>query len=77
MKLSQFKVVSEAVVTEAKEEPLTGTNCSNCRFIELEAKKVSPGALNEQGGCDPKGADEMARAKEFDLITLPGNTNMC
>lgn len=68
MKLSQFK----DIVIEAKEEAIVGTNCSNCRFVDLEAKKIATSALNEQGGYDPQGSEEMARAKENDLITLPG-----
>jgi len=68
MKLNQFKDIIE----EAKEEPLVGTNCGNCRFVELEGKKVSSKELNEQGGRDPQGSTEMERAKEYDVITLPG-----
>jgi hypothetical protein len=52
-------------------EKIVGTNCFNCKYIE-KTETVNPNELNNNGGIDPKNEDEMKRAKEADLITLPG-----
>lgn len=51
---------------------LFGTNCGNCRFfVGRDLSKQKP-AVNKQGGVliDRKALD---RAKNADLITLPGD----
>ena len=57
-----------------KASRFTGTNCKNCKFYlgksEKDADKTD---LNSQGGIDPKGEEQLARAKAADLITLPGD----
>jgi len=41
-------------------------------YISKEDEQINPSELNEQGGIDPKTPKEMERAKNADLITLPG-----
>ena len=57
--------------TKAENEKIVGTNCYNCMYIE-KTETVNPNELNKEGGIDPKKEDELKRAKEADLITLPG-----
>lgn len=59
------------LVLEGRSEEVTGTNCGNCKFFT--GKEVPVGEnLNEQGGITSRGEDDLAKAKEGDLITLPG-----
>ncbi len=57
-----------------KHERIDGTNCYNCKYIAEEEEAVDPKELNDLGGINPKDIDEMDRAKEGDLITLPGGS---
>ena len=58
--------------TKVENEKILGTNCYNCKHVEKKTEMVNPNELNTEGGIDPKNDDEMKRAKEADLITLPG-----
>ncbi len=51
-----------------------GTNCYNCKFIANQEKAIGPMELNEEGGIDPKNEGELERAKNADIITLPGGS---
>ena len=57
--------------TKMEDKKIVGTNCYNCKYIE-KTETVNSSDLNKEGGIDPKNEDEMKRAKEADLITLPG-----
>jgi len=54
-------------------EKIVGTNCYNCMYVK-KAEEVDSNELNYEGGIDPKNKDELKRAKEADLITLPGGS---
>jgi hypothetical protein len=51
-----------------------GTNCYNCLYISKKEEPVDPKELNAEGGIDPKTDGEMQKAKNADLITLPGGS---
>lgn len=55
-------------------DKIVGTNCYNCVFISKKEEPVSQNELDDQGGIDPKTLEEMERAKNADLITLPGGS---
>lgn len=55
-----------------KNEKVEGTNCYNCKFVADKEEAMDPKELNGIGGIDPKSEGEMKRAKQADLITLPG-----
>ena len=55
-----------------EKQNVTGTNCFNCLYISKEETQVNPRELNEQGGINPENDEAIAKAKEADLITLPG-----
>ena len=55
-------------------EMVIGTNCFNCKFVANNNEPVAPQELNNEGGIDPKNAEEMNRAESADLITLPGGS---
>lgn len=55
-----------------QQQKIIGTNCYNCIFVSKKEEPVDLSELNDQGGLDPKTPEEMQRAKEADLITLPG-----
>jgi hypothetical protein len=57
--------------TKMEDKKIVGTNCYNCKYIE-KTEMVNLSDLNKEGGINPKNEDEMKRAKEADLITLPG-----
>ncbi|MGE5575243.1 MAG: hypothetical protein ACM3UL_03810 [Ignavibacteria bacterium] len=50
-----------------------GTNCYNCKYIGKD-EEIDQKILNSEGGIDPKNEEEMDRAKQADLITLPGGS---
>jgi len=58
----------------SKVEKVVGTNCYNCLYISDKEEPVVASELNEQGGIDPKTEEEMKKAKQADLITLPGGS---
>ena len=58
----------------SKNDKVIGTNCYNCTFIANNPEPIDPRILNDEGGIDPKNEKEMDRAKEADLITLPGGS---
>jgi len=58
----------------SKVEKVVGTNCYNCLYISDKEEPVVASELNEQGGMDPKTEEEMKKAKQADLITLPGGS---
>ena len=60
------------VKSEMKTEKVVGTNCYNCKFVAEKEEPVDPKELNDEGGIGPKNKDEMTRAQNADLITLPG-----
>lgn len=73
MELERLKQL--AGVNEAEQETMKGTNCSNCKFTRgQDAIKVEDSSkeLNEQGGSKPENDEQMATAKQGDLITMPG-----
>ena len=51
-------------------QKLFGTNCGNCKYF---TGKTAHAKLNDQGGVKITGAVLLKRAKEADLITLPGS----
>jgi hypothetical protein len=55
-------------------EKVIGTNCFNCKFIANNNELAGPQELNNRGGIDPKNDEEMVRAENADLITLPGGS---
>ena len=56
-----------------REEVVEGTHCGNCKYSDPQrAKPVDKDDLNKQGGVNPQNDHEMKRAKESDLITMPG-----
>ena len=55
-------------------EKVVGTNCYNCKFVANNSEPMTPQELNNEGGINPKNAEEMDRAENADLITLPGGT---
>lgn len=56
-----------------KVEAMKGTSCATCMYTNPDkAEKVQKDKLNKQGGTVPDGEDQMERAKESDLITMPG-----
>ncbi len=55
-------------------EKVIGTNCFNCMWIGKKEEPVTFEELNNEGGIDPKNRDELDRAKNADLITLPGGS---
>jgi hypothetical protein len=57
-----------------EQQKITGTNCYNCLWISKKGESVDPKELNAQGGIDPKDKEETQKAKQADLITLPGGT---
>jgi hypothetical protein len=54
-------------------QKILGTNCFNCLWIGHETKNVRLDELNNEGGIDPQTKEEMIKAKQADLITLPGS----
>jgi hypothetical protein len=57
-----------------KADSFCGTNCKNCKFYDSKTEvDASPDELNSQGGLEPKTEEETQRAKDTDLITLPGD----
>lgn len=66
-----MKIIS--ILLEKEEKAMTGTNCSNCKFTaNNEIKEVEDGDLDKQGGGKLQTEEEIKRAKEADLITMPG-----
>lgn len=59
---------------ELNKDKVIGTNCYNCKFVGNKEELIDPKILNNEGGIDPKNEEEMDRAKEADLITLPGGS---
>ena len=57
-----------------QQQKIVGTNCYNCEYISKKEELVDPSELNDQGGIDPKSKEEMKKAQEADLITLPGGS---
>ncbi len=55
-------------------QKVVGTNCYNCLYISQKEEPVVAIELNDEGGIDPKTQEEMQKAKEADLITLPGGS---
>jgi hypothetical protein len=55
-------------------EKIIGTNCFNCKFIANNNEPVVSQELNNEGGINPKNDEEMSRAENADLITLPGGS---
>lgn len=55
-------------------EKVVGTNCFNCKFIANNDEPAGPQELNDEGGIDPQNDEEMDRAANADLITLPGGS---
>ncbi len=55
-------------------QKVVGTNCYNCLYISKKEEPVAASELNDEGGIDPKTQEEMQKAKEADLITLPGGS---
>ncbi len=55
-------------------EKILGTNCFNCKFIANNNEPVVSQELNNEGGVNPKNNEEMNRAENSDLITLPGGS---
>jgi hypothetical protein len=55
-------------------EKVIGTNCFNCKFIANNNEPVVSQELNNEGGINPKNDEEMSRAENADLITLPGGS---
>jgi hypothetical protein len=55
-------------------EKIIGTNCFNCKFIANNNEPVVSQELNNQGGINPRNDEEMSRADNADLITLPGGS---
>jgi hypothetical protein len=51
-----------------------GTNCYNCKFVANTEEPVNQKQLSNEGGIDPENEEEMERAKNADLITLPGGS---
>jgi hypothetical protein len=52
---------------------VSGTNCKNCIFTkDSSTKKVERGELNSQGGLKISDSKDLEKAKEGDLVTLPG-----
>jgi len=56
------------------QEKVIGTNCYNCKFVANNEETVNPKTLNDEGGINPQNEEKMDRAKEADLITLPGGS---
>ena len=56
-----------------EDQKIIGVNCYNCLYASKETAQVTPEELNDKGGIDPKTDENRERAKEADLITLPGN----
>jgi hypothetical protein len=57
-----------------EKQKIMGTNCYNCLYISKKGEPVNQTELNAQGGLDPKTQEDMKRAQEADLITLPGGS---
>ena len=57
-----------------EQQKIIGTNCYNCMWISKKGESVDSKELNAQGGIDPKNKGETQKAKQADLITLPGGT---
>jgi len=65
MKALELLTESESVVI--------GTNCSNCRFINMDsATDPEDGDLDAQGGIKITEKAKLKLAQQADLITLPG-----
>lgn len=45
-------------------EMVIGTNCFNCKFVANNNEPVASQELNNEGGIDPKNAEEMNRGRE-------------
>jgi hypothetical protein len=59
---------------ESSKAKVIGTNCYNCKFVSAKEEPVDSKELSDVGGIDPKNDEEMERAKNADLITLPGGS---
>ena len=58
---------------EVKNDLVIGTMCSNCKFTKNQASEdVSEEDLNKYGGIIPTEKDQVKRAFDADVITMPG-----
>ena len=64
-------------ILEEKTEVVEGTNCANCKFTKgSKSTSVEKEELNAQGGLKITNAGDLKKAKEADLVTLPGKGKM-
>jgi hypothetical protein len=61
---------------ETNKGKVIGTNCYNCKFVANNEEPANQRILNDEGGIDPSNEEEMDKAQEADLITLPGGSKV-